>query len=317
MPPSVEISVVIPTLNRWALLRETLRGALSQQGVDAEVIVIDDGSVEAGSPALGVPQDRRLRLIRHERPKGVAAARNRGIFEARGEWIALLDDDDLWAPNKLRTQLAAARAAGAGFAYASAVHVDRDLRPLQIERAPAPERLTGLLLSHNAIPAGSSNVIARREILRELGGFDERFFHLADWDLWLRLAQRTAGAACEEVMVAYVKHPENMLGVGPHAFFRELSRFEARHCEAAQLSGVELDRVAVARWVAFTHRQSGRRLRAAKGYLRAMRFGKRRMNFGSAVRSLSESRPPLLPRPSIAAVPDWLEAYGSRGSSQA
>ncbi|MFL5884580.1 MAG: glycosyltransferase family 2 protein, partial [Thermoleophilaceae bacterium] len=97
------VSVVIPTHNRWPQMRGTLDGALGQTGVEHEVIVVDDCSSDGTAEGLAGIENDRLRFLRHEQNRGVAAARNTGIEAARHEWLAFLDDDDLWAPNKLRT----------------------------------------------------------------------------------------------------------------------------------------------------------------------------------------------------------------------
>src|ERR671936_561680 len=103
-----QVSVVLPTRDRPSELSRALSSTRSQRGVTSEVIVVDDGSV----PPVAVPEDG-VRLIRIAPSCGVAHARNRGIAAARGEWIALLDDDDVWAPDRLRRMLTVARATGA------------------------------------------------------------------------------------------------------------------------------------------------------------------------------------------------------------
>src|ERR671931_448444 len=118
MASAPEVTVVVPTHGRWDLLSTAaLPASLGQEGVDLEVVVVDDGSTDATAEGLARIEDPRLRVVRHDRPHGVAQARNAGIAAARGEWVALLDDDDLWAPWKLRAQLDAAVAERAVFAY--------------------------------------------------------------------------------------------------------------------------------------------------------------------------------------------------------
>jgi glycosyltransferase involved in cell wall biosynthesis len=307
---AAEISVVIPTLNRWPWLERSLRGALAQNDVSIEIAVVDDGSTDATGRMLRAPGDPRVRVLTHARPMGVAASRNHGIREARGEWIAFLDDDDLWAPDKLSVQLAAVRRTGADFAYCAAAHVHGDLRLIEIEPAPTPDSLADGLLSTNALPAGSSNIIIRRRTLIELGGFDESLFHLADWDLWLRLVQQANGVACDKVLVGYVKHSENMLGRNERDFFREFERFAAKHRDASRGAGRDIDRVGVARWVATTHRRAGRRGDAAAAYLRAVRFGDRRRSVGSLLRTLSARDPTIERARSAGAIaPQWLSGF--------
>src|SRR4051794_37222555 len=92
-----QVSVILPTHNRSSMLRQALRSALDQERVDLEVIVVDDGSTDDTQEVLSRTYDERLSVIHNERPVGVARARNAAISRARGEWVAFLDDDDLWA----------------------------------------------------------------------------------------------------------------------------------------------------------------------------------------------------------------------------
>src|SRR5947209_3023883 len=100
-----EVTVVIPTHNRRARLAVTLRTALEQVDVDHEVVVIDEASSDGTADFLAAVHDRRVRVVRHEPAQGLPAARNAGIAVAQGRWVAFLDDDDLWAPDKLASQL--------------------------------------------------------------------------------------------------------------------------------------------------------------------------------------------------------------------
>ena len=268
MAESLEVSVVIPTRNRWHLLRTTLASALAQEGVEHEVIVVDDGSTDETARGLDEIADSRLRYVRDDVAQGVAAARNRGIAEARGEWVAFLDDDDLWSPRKLAVQLAAARAAQAGFAFASALHFDERGEAHWVELAPDPSELSAQLRNRNVIPAGSSNVIARADILEAVGGFDESFFHLADWDLWLRMSDATEAAACAEILVAYRKHGANMLVTRGQDALSELTRLAEKHAGADSWRPAG---VALSRWIGDNHLRAGRRRDAARTYLRGAR----------------------------------------------
>src|SRR4051794_21640954 len=106
------VSVVVPTHNRASLLARTVRSIARQHLSELEIIVVDDGSRDATAVAA-CSADARVRVIRHAHALGVSAARNRGVAEARGQWIAFCDDDDLWAPDKLELQIAEADRAGA------------------------------------------------------------------------------------------------------------------------------------------------------------------------------------------------------------
>ncbi len=119
----MDVSVIVPTRNRGALLAMTLRSALRQQDVDFEVIVVDEASTDGTPAMLAAVGDGRVRVIRHDTPRGLSAARNHGAADARGDWLAFLDDDDLWAPDKLVRQLNAAEQAGADWVYTGSVNI--------------------------------------------------------------------------------------------------------------------------------------------------------------------------------------------------
>lgn len=99
----IQVSVVLPTRDRWTLAEDALHSALGQQGISVEVCVVDDGSLRPAPPGFG--DDPRVRLFRHDRSQGVASSRNRAIHAARGKWVAFLDDDDVWAPWHLQCLL--------------------------------------------------------------------------------------------------------------------------------------------------------------------------------------------------------------------
>ena len=203
------VSVVIPTRNRWALLARALASVLGQQGAELEVVVVDEGSTDETPARLAALTDERVRVLRNDSPTGVANARNRGIDAARGEWVAFLDDDDFWAPDKIRSQLDGCAAAGADFSYTGLVTTDA---PLELRRVSAPAPTEGLeraLLGMNVIGAPSS-VMVRRSLLERAGGFDPDFSILADWDLYIRLSAAGRPAACEAPLTAYLTHPTNM-----------------------------------------------------------------------------------------------------------
>lgn len=275
-----EVTVVIPTRNRWPLLsRAALPAALMQRGVELEIVVIDDGSTDETPARLAelAAREHRLRVIRHGERMGVARARNAGIESAHGQWIAFLDDDDLWSPEKLRRQLLTARAANAELVYSAAVVLDATWRAIEEEPPPSPVDLARALLSRNVIPAGSSNVLATRELLRRHGGFDEQLYVLADWDLWLRLALDARVASTPEPLVGYATHSENMVITTRGDYLQVVDYLQRKHDAVSRAYGVRFDRLAIARWAAGSNRRAGRRLRASSIYLRAgLEHGSRR-----------------------------------------
>jgi glycosyltransferase involved in cell wall biosynthesis len=292
------VSVVVPTHNRRRLLGQALASVLRQRGVGLEVVVVDDGSADGTGEVVAGLRDDRVRLVRHQRPQGVSAARNRGIAEARGSWVAFLDDDDLWAPDKLASQLAAAAAAGAGWAYAGAVEVDPAGRLLGGHPPPSAEELLAGFRRRNLMPAGSSNVVVRAEVLAAAGGFDPGLRHLADWDLWLRLAGLATPAGVPAALVAYRLHA-GQATLDTAGMLAEARALEARH---------GADRTVILRWAGWSHLRAGRRLAALRAYAGAVLAG----DAGSLARA---SVALLHPRPTVArhprrppADPAWLAA---------
>jgi glycosyltransferase involved in cell wall biosynthesis len=263
-----EVTVVIPTRDRVHRLPSALETALRQEEVVIEVVAVDDGSSDGTHELLSEWPDERVRVLRRSPGRGVAAARNAAIAAARGDWIAFLDDDDRWAPTKLRRQLDAAAAAQASFVYAAAVVVDEAGSILHHNPAPPADDVARELLVRNAVPGGCSNAMARTALVRAVGGFDENLSHLADWDLWIRLAVAGRAATCPDVLVAYVRHATNMVATSEPDFIREFQYLRAKHAEAAHAAGVRLDRVRLYRYFGRGQRRAGRLAGAARLYAR-------------------------------------------------
>ena len=171
------VSVVIPTYNRAAKVVEAVRSVLGQEQVDLEVIVIDDGSTDTTAQALG-PWLDRIRYIRKENG-GVSSARNRGIREATGKWVAFLDSDDVWQPGKLRRQLECAAATGAKLCFCRSSDERGEL--LDDLHLMTPSLAPGSSVHH---PPGDcrlflyprhpflQSMLVRRDALDAVGGFD-------------------------------------------------------------------------------------------------------------------------------------------------
>jgi GT2 family glycosyltransferase len=263
-----DVTVVIPTRNRWKLLASAaLPAALGQEDVELEVVVVDDGSTDETPARLAELSEPRLHVVRHTESRGVASARNAGIAAARGTWVAFLDDDDVWSPRKLRVQLDAAEAAGASFVYGGAAAVAEDRSWLYSLPPTDPAVLARTLLSRNVLWGGCSNVVARTELVVELGGFDEKLFQLADWDLWIRLTQAALVAACPDIVVGCIVHPGSMLLTSEDDVLEELRYLEEKHRRTSEASGVRVDRALFRRWVAAGHLRAGRRGLAARTFL--------------------------------------------------
>jgi glycosyltransferase involved in cell wall biosynthesis len=256
--PVPDVSVVIPTRNRWDLLsRHGLASALRQEEVALEVVVVDDGSDDGSGEKLSAFDDPRVYAVRRPQRGGQAVALNAGIEAARGGWLAFLDDDDLWSPLKVRAQLDAAEAAGASFVYGSMVAVDGDGHVLESFPTPSPEEVRALLRRQNVLRCPSS-VMARADLVRAVGGLDENLNELTDWDFFIRLAESGRPAACREIVIGYLVHPQNRRLRQDSDVEEEFRYLASKH--------PALERAGFSRWVAMGHLRAGRRLRAAGTY---------------------------------------------------
>jgi glycosyltransferase involved in cell wall biosynthesis len=260
-----QTSVVVPTHDRSRLLALTLRSVLWQREVDLEVVVVDDGSADDTAEVVAGLADPRVRLVRHATPQGVSAARNRGAAEARGAWVAFLDDDDLWAPDKLARQLDAARATGRAWAYAGAVKIDDRQRIVGGTPPPSPEQVVARLPRWNPMPGGCSNVVVTGSAFAAAGPFDRRLVNLADWDLWIRLARAGPPACNADPLVGYRIHAGNAS--------RDVALILSE-VELVALGGAaEVDRGALHHYLAWVSLRSGRRRAALRHFARAAARG--------------------------------------------
>jgi Glycosyl transferase family 2 len=255
--PSEGVSVVIPTRNRVGFLLRALRSVFAQHEPVLEIIVVDEASTDGTAATLAAIDDPRIRVIRHAVPHGVSGARNAGVAAARGRWVAFLDDDDVWMPETLaahRRRLA--QIPEARWAFGDALVLDEHLRPITDQTSP-PHPFPGLLAT-NTVPGGGSGVIADRELVLELGGFDARLRILADWDMWIRLADSAPAAISPLYVVGYTLHRKSMTSQ-LHGLADELEVIAQRHSALRERWGVSLDTEVWDEWRAFVSSRGGAR----------------------------------------------------------
>jgi len=259
------VTVVIPTRNRCQLLRQTLATVLAQDGVDVDVVIVDEGSTDETPEMLQrMPQDR-VTLLRHEQAEGVSVARNAGIAAATGEWVAFVDDDDIWAPMKLRAQLAAIHDdPGAEWACVGAVRVNEQLELLGRERYEAVAATAAdSLLACNVIPGGASGVLARTGLVRQVGSFDPALANLADYDLWIRLSLAAPLAVVDRPLVGYRVHSTGMAHNVARSE-RELDYIEQKYVAARRDRGITVHRESFLWYFGALALRQGNRLQAMR-----------------------------------------------------
>jgi glycosyltransferase involved in cell wall biosynthesis len=264
------ISVVISTYNRSHMLAAALRSALRQREVDLEVLVIDNGSTDNTRDLLRDWNDPRLRVLRNEVSLGSVGGRNTGLEAARGDWVGILDDDDLWAPDKLRAQLTAAERSSRHWAYAGCVHIDGEGRILGGRSPLPPARAMQQLPIRFSLPGGMSNVIWRRGTLDQDGLLDPDLPFPADWDVSLRLARAGPPAGVRRPLVAYRQHGSNMSRHSAQ-FHDELAVLARKHADLTD--GRPIDWAAHQRFVGTEELRAGSRRPAFVAFARAVAAG--------------------------------------------
>jgi len=215
------ISVIIPTYNRKAAVHEAVTSVLSQKGVDfnaLEVIVVDDGSTD-DTPSLLEPLTNTpgspVRCLRQAHA-GVSAARNHGIREAAGEWLAFLDSDDLWLPRKLAVQMDyLAHHPEIKICQTEEIWIRNGLRLNPKKYHQKPEGHCFPLILDRCLVSPSA-VMIHRDIFREVGFFDEALPACEDYDLWLRIGCRhPIGLVKDPLIIKHGGHPDQLSATVP------------------------------------------------------------------------------------------------------
>lgn len=201
------VSVVVPTHNRPEMLARALRSVVSQTYANIEVIVVDDHSDRPAKEVVDRIGDARIRCVRNERCVGGSMARNVGMAHAKGQYVAFLDDDDEFSPDKIRRQEEVFASSGVqklAMVYTGMVVVDDQGRFLRYGRVGPKGNALKEHLLRNVAPLPTSMV--RTSILRELGGFSD----LAcgqEYELWLRLLGSGYGIDyCSEPLLRCHEH---------------------------------------------------------------------------------------------------------------
>ncbi|WP_165419279.1 glycosyltransferase family 2 protein [Corallincola spongiicola] len=217
---SVLVSVIIPAYNRDAYIAHTVESVLNQSLTDLELIVVDDGSTDRTREVLDSYTDSRLTILEHPGGinKGQAAAINVGLKQASGEYLAILDSDDYWAPEKLETLVTYLQDNPEyGLVYSNGFAVDPDGKPLYPiysdghEEQNDPSRV--VIDCYFLLP---NNAVLRREIMTKVGEFDESLRAAQDHDMAIRVAEVTKMAYLDLPLFFYRRHPDSISSQRKH-----------------------------------------------------------------------------------------------------
>jgi len=247
------VSVIIPTYNRAATLPRAIDSALEQTIDDLEVVVVDDGSTDDTESVLAAYEDPRVRPVVHATNQGANVARNTGLEHARGEYVAFLDSDDEWHPEKLERQLAALEDRSSDWvgvycdtgydlsgtegrlrSAAASVLARLDDEPTR----EGNDELVGEILADNVQPGAGSTLLVRTDIARDAGGFDEELDRFQDPEFCLRVLEHGKLAYVDEELVVREETgspPADVVAAASErylsAYESEVERFEERGYE--------------------------------------------------------------------------------------
>lgn len=209
-----KVSVIIPTFNRAELLRSAIKSAINQTFQDIEIIVSDDGSTDHTKEVVESYKDKRIKYIQNKGNKGVASARNKAILKSEGEYIAFLDSDDEWLPDKLQKQVKVLDnckhvVCGVHSEFLIIDKITNKIIPFDFGR----QKYKGNLLNQLSIgdPIKTSSVLLRKKCLDKVGLFDESFSYFEDRDLWIRLSIHYDFEYISEPLIKYYIHENAQL----------------------------------------------------------------------------------------------------------
>jgi len=206
-----KVSVIIPVYNASRFIGETIKSVLSQTYKDFEIIVVDDGSTDNSADIVKSFGDKKIILIK-QKNRGVSAARNTGIKASTGKFIALLDHDDLWLPEKLEKQIPLLeKNPDVALVYSDVCYIDARGNPVSwMLKQFEPHRgyvLKELFIT-DFIPCLTA--VFRKDVIEKIGFFNERYRYAEEYELFLRMARFFQFDFVDEVLACYRVHQNNL-----------------------------------------------------------------------------------------------------------
>jgi glycosyltransferase involved in cell wall biosynthesis len=197
------VSVILPTFNRANVLPRAMHSVLQQTFQDLELIIVDDGSSDNTREVVENIKDPRVKYLKHDKNAGLPAARNTGLKEARGKFMAFQDDDDQWLDKRLQVQVPLLEGTDldTGVVYCDSIKMEHGKRSYLY--SPSRSDKSGDLY-HRFLMGNFVTVIAalvKKECFQKVGMFDERLPYFEDWDIWLRISKYYKFKYSEEPMV--------------------------------------------------------------------------------------------------------------------
>ena len=263
-----QVSIVLPTFDRLRFLRQSVESVFAQTFGDWELIVADDGSgAETHEYLESVARVPRVRILWLEHTGNPGTARNAALAHARAPYVAFLDSDDYWLPDKLGRQLAVLRAAAPRrWCYTAYGCVDGDDKPIANRWVPYEGAIFEQILTMKAYVA-MPTVMAERALVEQVGGFDPGQVQHGDYELWLRMILASDVALLDESLARVRSHREHYTRGGTWALGwqrRMLEKIDGLPLDARRKRAVREARAANAAMLMRAHGAAGRRSEAAR-----------------------------------------------------
>ena len=224
-----EISVIIPTFNYGKYIKRAIESILTQTYQDVEIIVVDDGSTDNTREIIRSKQSDKIRYFYQEN-KGAPSARNKGIVESKGKYIAFLDADDEWLPTKLEKQVDKFQRSSNKVAliYGWAKIIDEKGNLFMKFQSRTQGEILREILDRSFMP--SSTVIVKKECFHAVGLFDENFTSCQDREMWTRIATQYQVEVLPEYLARIYRHSGFSIGASPkkviYGYYQYFNKFQ-------------------------------------------------------------------------------------------
>lgn len=233
VPPRVSVNLCC--YNGEKFLEETLESVFLQTYKDWELVVVNDGSTDSTEQIIQRHRNSGRSIVYHyQKNAGLGNAREKAVELSRGDYLAFIDQDDIWLPQKLEKQMQVVDTdLNIGLVYSDSYYMDKDGNPLgtAFRRAPPPagDPFVGLLTHRNFMPC--LTVLVKRESVQDVGGFNKTLKYIEDYDLFLRIASKYKVACVPEPLTQYRIHEGNLGGTGSVGMTEETLRVLKRVVE--------------------------------------------------------------------------------------
>lgn len=224
-----KVSVIIPTHNRAKYMEKAIKSVLNQTYKNYEIIVVDDGSTDKTEKIAKKYVKKHKRKVRYiyQKNKGPSAARNTGIGNAKGKYIAFLDSDDEFLPKKLKKQMSfVKRRPNCRFLYTWYYNSNKNGkidRKRRTKRYGSKEALQYKLYTRQ-FTIRTSTVMIEKKVFKKTGLFNENYWYSQDWDMWLRIANYHRGYCIKEPLAKYRQHGSNRSSKGIKRYHKEIKK---------------------------------------------------------------------------------------------